>query len=144
MRVVRRLASLPPAEVALLFRAWLLLVRMRLALWLLPWPRVLALLPPEVRPSRRFTADRLERAVRAASRAVPYATCLTQALALNHLLSRGGYDSIVRIGVTNAGGRFAAHAWIECGGVTRLSSDTDVARYAPLVTWTPTKPDLFR
>jgi hypothetical protein len=144
MTTLRKLASMEPAEVALLVEAFLLLVRIRVALWLLPWRRVLALLPQDVAPTVRFSVDRLERAVRAASRAVPCATCLTQALALNHLLSRGGHASVIRIGVTNEHDRFAAHAWVECGGAPLLSSAADVARYAHLVAWTPAQPDRFR
>jgi hypothetical protein len=144
MKVVRRLASMERAELALLVRTSLLLVRMRVALWLLPWRRVLALLPPEAARANPVGIDRLERAVRVASRVVPRATCLTQALALNHLLSRNGYTSIVRIGVAKEDGRFAAHAWVECGGRPLLSSAADVARYAPLVAWTPAHPDAFR
>jgi hypothetical protein len=144
MRAVRRLASMPHAELGLLVRAWLLVVRMRTALWLLPWRRVLALLPPHVSPVVRFTPCVLERTVRTASRAVPCATCFTQALALVHLLSRSGYDATVRLGVAKHDGRFDAHAWVECGGVPLLSTPIDVARYEPLVAWTPTRPDVFR
>ncbi len=144
MTAVRTLASMEAAELALLVHACLLLVRIRIALWLLPWRRVLALLPHEVTPATRFSVDRLERAVRAASRIVPRATCLTQALALNHLLSRGGYASFVRIGVTSEHGRFVAHAWVECGGAPLLSSAAEVAQYAQLLAWTPTQPDQFR
>ena len=144
MTAVRKLASMEPAELALLVHACLLLVRIRVALWLLPWRRVLALLPQEVTPATRFSVDRLERAVRAASRIVPRATCLTQALALNHLLARGGYASVVRIGVTNEHGRFAAHAWVECGGAPLLSSAAEVAQYAQLLAWASTQPDRFQ
>jgi hypothetical protein len=148
---MRRLATMGPADIALVVRASLLLVRMRVALWVLPWRRVLALLPtslPEKRGPYPFfgtrEVERLERSVRAASRIVPRSTCLTQALALTHLLSRSGHAATVRIGVTNAGGRFIAHAWVECDGVPLLSSAADVARYAPLLAWTPIRPDLFR
>jgi hypothetical protein len=131
-------------ELALLGRAAVVLLRIRIALWLLPWRRVLALLPAGVAPTARCRVDRLERAVRLASRAIPCATCLTQALALSHLLSRSGHASTVRIGVTNERGRFAAHAWVECHGVPLLSSSAEVARYARILTWTPAQPDLFR
>jgi hypothetical protein len=147
---IRRLATMGPADIALVVRASLLLVKMRVALSLLPWRRVLALLPtglPAKKGPYPFSAcavDRLERSVRAASRIVPRSTCLTQALALTHLLCRSGYAATVRIGVTNAGGRFIAHAWVECDGAPLLSSAADVARYAPLVAWTPIRPDVFR
>jgi hypothetical protein len=142
--VSRTLAWLRPRELALLTLAFLLLARMRIALWLLPWRRVLALLPGDVAPAATVPVERLEHAIRAASHFVPRATCLTQALALNALLSRCGYPSRVRIGVATDHGRFAAHAWVECGGFTLLSSAADVEQYAPLLAWTPAHPDLFR
>ena len=144
MRIAQRLGSMAPAELALLLHAALLLARFRIALWLLPWRRVLALLPPKAAPTPRFSVHRLEQAVRTASRVTPCATCLTQALALSHLLSRNGYAPFVQIGVANEHGRFTAHAWVECGGAPLLSSAADVARYAPLVAWTPAHPDVFR
>jgi len=145
----RRLANVTPADIALAARAFAMLVRMRIALWLLPWRRVLAKTGSYSvfgtrETTRRVSIDRLERSVRTASRVVPRATCLTQALALTHLLARTGYTATVRIGVTNSGGRFAAHAWVECEGMPLLSSAADVARYAPLVAWTPAHPDVFR
>jgi hypothetical protein len=39
-------------------------------------------------------------------------TCLCKALALQHLLSRNGHDSELRIGVDKADGKFTAHAWL--------------------------------
>jgi hypothetical protein len=104
---------------------------------------VLTLLPG-VAPSGRVDVARLERTIRIASRLIPSATCLTQALALTDLLSRNGHDSTLRIGVANDGGRFAAHAWVECGGAPLLNTAIGVARYAGLLTWTPAQRDLFR
>jgi hypothetical protein len=87
--------------------------------------------------SRGLPAGRLERAVRLASRLVPRATCLTQALALNHLLARHGHASTVQIGVRKHDGRFAAHAWVECSGGTLLSSAIDVTAYSRFMSWPP-------
>jgi Transglutaminase-like superfamily len=134
-----------PAAFTLLVEAYILLARIRVALWLLPWHDVKArVVAPAVAPSTRFTVDRIERAIRIASRVVPRATCLTQALALSHLLSSSGYRSVVQIGVTNEHGRFTAHAWVECDGATLLSSDADVRRYSRLLTWPPAHPDPVR
>jgi hypothetical protein len=142
--VSRTRAWLRPRDLALLTRAFLLLARMRIALWLLPWRRVLRLLRCDVTPAATMPVERLERAIRAASHFVPRATCLTQALALSSLLSRCGHPARVRIGVATDHGRFAAHAWVECGGATLLSSAADVEKYSPLLAWTPAHPDLFR
>jgi Transglutaminase-like superfamily len=142
MNLRRRLSRLTPTDVVLLTRALFVLVAFRLALSLLPWHR---LVPFTTRPPRfvvsRHGAGRLEWAVRWASRLVPRTTCLTEALALNHLLRRDGQAGALRIGVANDGGRFAAHAWVELNGTTLLSSPGVVSRYSRFLDW-PTEPDL--
>lgn len=57
-------------------------------------------------------AQQLTWAVKTASRRVPRVTCLSQALALQHLLSGNGHCSELRIGVDNSDGQFTAHAWL--------------------------------
>jgi hypothetical protein len=142
---MRALARLEPAEVALLLHALLVVARIRIALLWRPWRLVLAhVAPPDTASSDRFGAERLEWAVRTAGRVVPGATCLTQALALSHLLSRSGHASIVQIGVTNEGGQFAAHAWVECHGAPLLGSVADLTRYSRLLTWSAAQPNLFQ
>jgi hypothetical protein len=79
--------------------------------------------------------------MRVASRVMPHGTCLARAIALNHLLHRAGYLSVVHIGVTNTGGRFAAHAWVEYEGTPLLSSRDEIARYARVMTWPPARAD---
>jgi len=129
-------------DLALLAHAVALLVRSRLALRLLPWRRAMTSSGTTAiaRPAR-VTATELERAVRRGRRLVPGATCLTQALALSRLLSSHGYASIIRIGVTNECGRFAAHAWVECEGLALLDTTADLQRYTPLLSWPPSHPD---
>jgi Transglutaminase-like superfamily len=142
VNVLRRLGRLNRAELTLLTVALVLLARVRIALWLQPWARMVTIAQPTRGMSPpRFNADRLAWAIRAASRAVPHATCLTQALALHHLLRCEGHAGIVQIGVTNQGGRFAAHAWVECDGVPLLSSVSEVSRYSRFFTWPPAQPD---
>lgn len=83
--------------------------------------------------------------VEVASKFVPKATCLTQALAAKRLLSWNGYSSDLWIGVdsgvdsgVNSGAdsgadscnTFAAHAWIERGGKVILGGP--INRYRPL------------
>jgi hypothetical protein len=41
-------------------------------------------------------------------------TCLSEAIAARFLLARAGFPSELRIGVKKTGGRFEAHAWLEC------------------------------
>ena len=71
------------------------------------------------------------------SRVVPGATCLTQALALNQLLSNNGHASTVLIGVRKDDDRFAAHAWVEWRGGPLLSSPAQVTQYSRFLTWPP-------
>lgn len=57
------------------------------------------------------------RTVQACSRYVPYATCLTQALATRTLLQMKGQYSQLKIGVKKyEDEKFTAHAWIEVDG----------------------------
>lgn len=81
-----------------------------------------------------FPVSRLEWAVRAASRRIPMATCLTQALALQCLLTRAGHAAEVHVGVKKddqAG--FQSHAWVECEGQMLLSAPCEVAEYSRLL-----------
>ena len=59
------------------------------------------------------TVESLGNAVARASRLVPHATCLTQALALQHLLRRCGLRSRVEIGFLRGDeGDVKGHAWL--------------------------------
>jgi hypothetical protein len=130
-----RAARLSRQDVALLATAWMLVARARLALWLLPWDRIIA--DPDVPPVDGLShcnAERRAWAVRVASRLVPRATCLTQALALCGWLQREGCGSIVQIGVANENGRFSAHAWVEYGGIPLLTTRREADRYARCLT----------
>jgi hypothetical protein len=63
--------------------------------------------------------------------------CLSRSLALLWLLRRSGHDAELHLGVSLAGGAFAAHAWITLAG--RVLNDTqDVAsRYVPFSSAAP-------
>jgi hypothetical protein len=135
MTAMRKLRRLSSAERGLLLNATLLLVLYRVALWVLPWRR-LAVSRPSAGTSRaaRFSVERVEWAVRAVGRRIPRATCLSQALALHHLLAREGYASSIHIGVAKeVGAKFEAHAWVEHDGVTLLSSASELAHYSHLM-----------
>jgi transglutaminase superfamily protein len=82
-------------------------------------------------------------AVRCVSRAVPGATCLTQALAAQLLLSRRGVESRLRIGVARTpAGRLRAHAWLESDGVVVLGG-AGMETYTPLTAGGINAADLF-
>lgn len=126
----------------LLVNALFAVARVRIALWVLPPHRLgrsitirqnVTSVPP--------SPERLEWTVRVASRAVPYATCLTQALALQRVLAGYGYRSIVQVGVCNRDGRLIAHAWVEHAGQTLLGTPENVARYSRFFTWPASRLD---
>ncbi len=71
--------------------------------------------------------------VRRVSNYVPAASCLTQALATQVLLSRRGQVSNLRIGVTRgAKDEFKAHAWLESNGEIIIGQVKDPLRYKVL------------
>jgi hypothetical protein len=139
MRRLKRLAALGSQDRILLLRAFLLAGAIRAGLCLLPF-RVVQRLTGNVR--RRATAiqpaGRYVWAVRAASRCVPGATCLTQALAAQVLLAQSGYNSRVEIGVSkDEQRRFHAHAWVVCGNKIVIGG-AEVDHYVPLAAWETT------
>ena len=135
MTAMRKFWHLSSAERGLLLKAGILLAVYRITLWVLPWNRVAVSRPsPGESRADRSSVESLEWAVRTARRMVPFATCLTQALALHHLLARAGYESSIHIGVAKTAVRgFEAHAWVEHAGVTLLSSPSEVAHYSRLL-----------
>lgn len=113
--------SAPLATKRLLGRALGWVVFYRLTLWLLPFARLkrmLALRPPGPEtpslPAARIAE--IVSAVRAVSRFVPAASCLTQALAARRLLEAAGQASELKFGVIKNSEKFEAHAWVEVGG----------------------------
>jgi hypothetical protein len=88
-------------------------------------------------------------AVKVVSRYLPGATCLTQAIAAQALLTHSGFPSQVEIGVAkerkdgrdNATAKtedeargFHAHAWVVCKGQVVLGG-RQVERYNSLMVW---------
>ena len=77
--------------------------------------------------------QRIAWAVRAASKGVPHATCLTQALAAQVLFVRHQYAVDLRIGVAKGeAGGLEAHAWLEHGGRVVVGNVRDLKRYTLL------------
>lgn len=124
MKRLRKFLHLPPSDRRLLVSTAVLLGAIRLGLRLLPFrtlQRVLTRLEqaPTASPrhTNRSSVDRLAWAVTVASRYVPKATCLTQALAAQTLLGRRGHLSRLHVGVAKGEeGRLKAHAWLESQG----------------------------
>jgi hypothetical protein len=64
-----------------------------------------------------ISARKIAWAIDRGSRSVPYASCLTQALAAQVLMGLYGYAAEIHIGVArNAANAFAAHAWVVSQG----------------------------
>lgn len=135
MRRLRRFAAMSPSERRLLMRAFGCVGAVRIGLWILPLRVVRAKILRFRNSSRgEFSVNEIVRAVTIASRYVPAASCLTQALAAQALLARSNHRSRIEIGIAKEGGLFAAHAWLVCGERIVLGGP-DVAGYAPLTGW---------
>jgi hypothetical protein len=135
MKRLRKFLSLPAAERKLLIRAFLLVAAIRLGLWTISFRRLQRILNRAAAKRPQAEAVSVERAVWAvqvASRRVPGASCLTQAMAAQTLLRRGGQASRLWIGVAkDLDRKFKAHAWIETQGRVLLGGP-DFANYVAL------------
>jgi len=139
VKTLLRFLRLRPAERRLLLEALLLLWMSRFGLWVLSLETlqrsVARLARPRVALQERGSCpvERIIWAVRAVSRYVPKATCLSEALAARILLGRRGHASRLHIGVARDEAKeFRAHAWLECQGAIVMGG-SEAARYAPLV-----------
>ena len=137
MKRTRQFVELPVPERKLLLHSVLLVAAVRIALWTLPfrWVRLVVGGRRGVSPELAvIRVRRLSWAVQAAARRIPGASCLTQALALQYLMSRAGQEAGVHIGVAKDAARgFEAHAWVEHRGAVVLGDDGDLGRYAPML-----------
>lgn len=141
MKGLRTFVRLPRDERGLVLRTLLLVAGIRVALWVLPFQRLQRVIGSWgawgrlVSVPANMPVSRLVWAVRAASRRVPGASCLTQSLALHCLLTRAGHRSQIRIGVAkDAEVGFGAHAWVEYAGQPLLSGPEEVVQYVRLLT----------
>lgn len=124
---LKRFWNADHADRSALARAWVVLAGTRTLLWLLPFERVASLIPMRTTDAHGFPdwiqAGRLSWAVHVASRYVPVATCLSQAMALQILLHREGIGAELKIGVAkDKQGGVAAHAWVESRGRVLIGS----------------------
>ncbi len=148
MRRLRKFFRLPASERIILLRAVALLAVVRIALWLLPF-RILQRMSAKLAlrcgdsgntaypiNQSRFSTERGVWAVQVASRYIPRATCLTQALAAQALLGFGGIPASVRIGVAKEPTEgLEAHAWLESGGKILMGGAEADQRYTPLLSF---------
>jgi hypothetical protein len=119
-------------------KVWLLVAVIRIGLCVRPFVVVRRLVGRWARrtsqraPPGQRRPEALVRAVRRVARFVPRASCLTQALAAEVLLSRAGHTPRLRIGLRHDGaGALNAHAWVENGGQVVIDHG-EVDRFTPL------------
>ena len=119
----------------LAFAALFAVALTRLGLWVLPyrilhrWSQAASQKHAEGDLGRRL---RIAQAVRIASRLVPAASCLTQALATQWLLHARGESARLCVGaIRGANGSFQAHAWLEHDGGVLIGELPDLQRYQP-------------
>jgi hypothetical protein len=139
MEPVHKFLRLPVQDRRLVIEATLLLSAASVCLWLLPFRAVRRLLDRwasqrvALGSADRSSAERIAWSLAVASRYLPAATCLAQALAAQVLLGRYGYPACLRIGVVKSQeGRLEAHAWVECQARIVIGGSVDLARYIPL------------
>lgn len=119
---------------ALALWALSLIAAIRLGLALMPYRVLARLLPPAGhRKPDGWVKTRTARAMRRASRWLPSATCLPQALAGSVMLALQGYDCQVRIGVAPSQPRsFRAHAWLLCGDDVIVGDGEDLSEFVTI------------
>jgi hypothetical protein len=112
-----------------------LMALVRTALWVLPFRQVRRLASAVGSSHWRhlgFGETDTRWAVRLAARYVPGASCLTQAITAQLLLSWSGTESRLHVGVSRLG-KFEAHAWLECNGNILLGGEEESSRYSPIL-----------
>lgn len=120
MSRLRRFAEAPGHEKWLICKAAALLFGVRLLLWTFPYPKVRPLLARAcygaVRNSRS-SPEKLAWSVAGVGEIVPGGRhCLSQAITLQILMTRRGFDSRVCFGIhRQAAAPLLAHAWVEYG-----------------------------
>lgn len=133
------LARLSAREQWFALRALGTLAGVRVALRLLPFGRLRALIdhvagaaPVPPAPPDPGVARAVRRAVNRAARTIPGSVCLAQALTAELLLRRDGQATRVSIGVALDGKPLAAHAWVESAGVLVTGDIEDMGTYRTL------------
>ena len=118
MRNLSRVLSLSGSEMLFLAHCLLVVAVVRLGLTLFSYNRLRRMVTQLDAPHEAGIGDlrRVAWGVAAAARLVPYASCLTQALAGQYILARQGNASKIRIGIErNTGTQLKAHAWLMSG-----------------------------
>lgn len=139
MKKVAKFLQLPQHDRRLLLGSVFLVGLIRIGLWLIPFKSFWGLISKKTQNSIDLPCgepaelSRVVWAVKTASRLIPKATCLVQALAAQVLLNRRGHPTRLRIGVAKSEeGQLLAHAWVENQGSVVIGDFVDLPRYSPL------------
>ena len=123
IRRLQQFLRLDAADKKLFAQVWLRLLQVRIKLWTSTyketrsWLEKRASVGSPVKSDQQH-AETIARFVSAASRFVPEASCLTQALAGESLLRGSGLEPSLHIGVKKDNNDlFEAHAWLELGEI---------------------------
>jgi hypothetical protein len=141
MRRLKRFTQLTGAERRMLVRVLFVVGVSRVSLWILPMEAARKAVANAAIGAAANSVEQVVSAVKAVSRCLPGASCLTQALAAQALLVHSGFPSRVEIGVAKCEDkdklelrRFQAHAWVVCHGQVVLGGQ-QIERYNSLVVW---------
>ncbi|WP_414574219.1 lasso peptide biosynthesis B2 protein [Nostoc sp. CCY 9925] len=136
MKQLHKFLSRNARERLLLVKAALLLVYIGLGLRLLLFQHLrkllakIAQLSTKLLPPDDTYVNEVAWAVTVASRYIPGAKCLTQALTTQVLLAWHGYPTQLCIGFTiDKGGQMSAHAWVESQGQIVIGGAENMTRY---------------
>ena len=87
------------------------------------------------RGTKGYSPKQIAWGVTAASRYIPGADCLPQAIATRELLRESGYPSSITIGIAKVNGEFRSHAWVTFEEQVIIGGP-DVSEYQPMLRWT--------
>lgn len=136
MRIICSFFRLTRSEKYILIEALILLWLIRLMLWVFPFSLSQKIIKEitiskDEKQSDKFSVKKIIWAVELMSNYTLNATCLTQALATQILLTKYNYSSRVLIGVSKNKQEFEAHAWVESHDLIVLGNSE--THYTPIM-----------
>jgi hypothetical protein len=134
MRRLKRFAQLTATERRILLRVLFVTGAARAALYVFSTD-IARKVAAKVSTGASGPLEQMVWAVRVVSRYLPGATCLTQAVAAQALLTQSGFPSQMEIGVAKDGlRRLQAHAWVVCHGQVVLGGQ-QANHYNSIIVW---------
>lgn len=138
MNRLLKFLQLPRNEKWLFLQTAIILASVTLGLRIFPWLKMQSFLLTTAKRHLRSSASRppvqsIKRAVTAAGRFIPKATCLPQALTAQHLLIWNSYPAEFQIGVAKDGnGKLEAHAWVISENKIIIGGEQNSSRFTSL------------